>query len=73
MSDIKLYHVGSDAVQELADPAIAIEKTLQTLIEHHLEAFLGVRSGCPARVAGARFLRQPTLTVPAGPSRRATG
>ena len=43
MSDIKLFKVSNNAAQELQGASIAVEKTLQTLIEQHLEAFLGVR------------------------------
>ncbi len=43
MSDIKLFHINDDAAQELQGTSIAVEKTLQTLIETHLEVFLGVR------------------------------
>jgi predicted transport protein len=43
MSDIKLFHISDDAAQELQGTSIAIEKTLQALIENHLEVFLGVR------------------------------
>src|SRR2546430_7985928 len=43
MSDIKLFHVSSGSAQELQGTSIAIEKTLQILIETHLEVFLGVR------------------------------
>lgn len=43
MSDIKLFHVRSGSAQELQGTSIAIEKTLQTVIENHLEVFLGVR------------------------------
>src|SRR6266571_5650394 len=43
MSDIKLFHVSNGSAQELQGTSIAIEKTLQILIENHLEVFLGVR------------------------------
>lgn len=43
MSDIKLFRVINSSAQELQGTSIAIEKTLQTLIEQHLEVFLGVR------------------------------
>src|SRR3989442_12882552 len=43
MSDIKLFHINDDAAQELQGTSIAVERTLQTLIETHLEVFLGVR------------------------------
>jgi len=43
MSDIKLFQVDDGKAQELAASAIAIEKTLQTLIERNLDPMLGVR------------------------------
>lgn len=43
MGDIKLFHIDGKHVSELAGQAVAVEKSLQTLIERHLEAFLGVR------------------------------
>ena len=43
MSDIKLFRVGSTSVQELEGRSAAVEKSIQTLIEQHLDAFLGVR------------------------------
>src|SRR6266567_2818717 len=43
MSDIKLFKVSNGAVQELQGASIAVEKTLQTLIENYLDAFLGIR------------------------------
>lgn len=43
MSDIKLFRVAGEAVQELIGHSAAVEKSIQILIEKHLEAFLGVR------------------------------
>lgn len=43
MSDIKLFRIHSDSVDEIKSASMALEKSLQTLIEHHLEDFLGVR------------------------------
>ena len=43
MSDIKVFRLNSDTVTELEGRSAEIEKSLQTLIEKHLEAFLGVR------------------------------
>lgn len=43
MSDIKLFRTDSAAVTELLGSAVALEKSLQTLIERNMEAFLGVR------------------------------
>src|SRR5947207_6625433 len=43
MSDIKLFKVSNGSAQELKGASIAVEKTIQTLIENHLEAFLGIR------------------------------
>lgn len=43
MSDIKLFRIADNKVVELDGQSIAVEKSLQTLIENHLDAFLGVR------------------------------
>jgi hypothetical protein len=43
MSDIKLFRIGGGAVEELAGSSVALEKSLQSLMEKHLDAFLGVR------------------------------
>jgi predicted transport protein len=43
MSDIKLFRTDSALVTELRGSAVALEKSLQTLIERNMEAFLGVR------------------------------
>jgi predicted transport protein len=43
MSDIKLFRTVGTEVIELEGSAVALEKSLQTLIERHMEAFLGVR------------------------------
>lgn len=42
MSDIKLFRIGSGQVSEVASTSVALEKSLQTLMERNLEAFLGV-------------------------------
>jgi predicted transport protein len=43
MSDLKLFRLGSGGVTEIPGSAVALEKSLQNLIEANLEAFLGVR------------------------------
>ena len=43
MSDIKLFRTRGTGVEELSGSAVALEKSLQTLIEQNMEAFLGVR------------------------------
>ena len=43
MSDIKLFRVGDSNVTELPGASVAVEKTLQELIEKHLDTFLGVK------------------------------
>jgi len=43
MSDIKLFRLDGSKVTRLASTSVALEKSLQTLIEQHLEEFLGVR------------------------------
>jgi len=43
MGDIKLFQMSDSGVRELEGHAVAVEKSLQTLIEKQLEPFLGVR------------------------------
>ncbi len=43
MSDIKLFKLGNCTVQELPGRSVALEKSLQELMERNLETFLGVR------------------------------
>jgi predicted transport protein len=43
MSDIKLFKTNHSNVQELSGKSVALEKSLQDLMEKNLEAFLGVR------------------------------
>jgi len=43
LADIKLFQLDSDLVRELRAESVDIEKSLQSLLEQHLESFLGVR------------------------------
>lgn len=43
MSDIKLFRTDGGTVSQLEGTCVALEKSLQTLIEQHLEIFLGIR------------------------------
>ena len=43
MSDIKLFRYATESATELTGKSVAIEKTLQKLIESQMETFLGVR------------------------------
>lgn len=43
MSDIKLFDIQGGRVEELEGQSVALEKSLQGLIEKNMEAFLGVR------------------------------
>lgn len=43
MSDIKLFKINNSAVAELSGKSVALEKSLQDLMEKNLETFLGVR------------------------------
>ncbi|MGA9396717.1 MAG: hypothetical protein WBV22_00540, partial [Anaerolineaceae bacterium] len=43
MSDIKLFQIAGNAVKPIDGQSVAVEKSMQTLIEKHLEVFLGVR------------------------------
>lgn len=43
MSDIKLFRMQGQSVSELPGTSVAVEKSLQHMIESNLEAFLGIR------------------------------
>jgi hypothetical protein len=43
MSDIKLFRLSGVLPEEIEGTSSPLERSLQTLIERHLEAFLGVR------------------------------
>lgn len=43
MSDIKLFHIAKNKITELEGKSVSVEKSLQTLIESHLEDFLGIK------------------------------
>ena len=43
MSDIKLFRTDGELVTQLEWHSVALEKSLQTLIEKHLDVFLGIR------------------------------
>lgn len=43
MSDVKLFRVLPAGVEELSAGIVAVERSLQTLIERHLSTFLGLR------------------------------
>ncbi|WP_071458600.1 DUF5655 domain-containing protein [Bacillus massilinigeriensis] len=43
MGDIKLFRINGENAEELAGLAVAIEKSLQNIMERHLETFLGIR------------------------------
>lgn len=43
MSDIKLFRIAGNTVSQVEGQSMAVERSLQTLLENHLEAFLGVR------------------------------
>ena len=43
MSDIKLFKLVGDSVTSLPSSSVALEKSLQTLMEQNLEALMGIR------------------------------
>ena len=43
MGDIKFFKIDNDNVQELHGHSVSLEKSLQSLIEKHLDAFLGIK------------------------------
>lgn len=54
MSDIKLFRLTPTAVEELDGQSVALEKSLQTQIEQHLDTFLGVQFLATEHGTGAR-------------------
>jgi predicted transport protein len=43
MSDIKLFHMKTNQIEELSGHSVQIEKSLQTLFENNLDTLLGIR------------------------------
>ena len=43
MSDLKLFHIKDDGVTELPGEGMALEKSLQNLIEKNMEPMFGTR------------------------------
>lgn len=43
MADIKLFRIENNQVEELPAESVAVEKSLQSLLEKHLDSFLDVR------------------------------
>jgi predicted transport protein len=43
MSDLKIFRTDANPISELKGSSVALEKSLQTLIENNLETFLGVK------------------------------
>jgi len=43
MSEIRLFRLSDDSVEPIVGSAVVLEKSLQTLIERHAEALLGIR------------------------------
>src|ERR1700688_946849 len=52
MADIKLFQLQSDSARELRAESVDIEKSLQSLMEQHLDSFLGVRFLATEHVTG---------------------
>jgi predicted transport protein len=52
LADIKLFQLECDSVRELPAESVDIEKSLQSLLEQHLESFLGVRFLASEHVTG---------------------
>src|SRR3984957_6819002 len=52
LADINLFQLQSDSARELRAESVDIEKSLQSLMEQHLESFLGVRFVATEYVTG---------------------
>lgn len=59
MSDIKLFRIDNAMVSELAGKSMALEKSLQTLMENNLETLLGVRF----LASSTRLMNRPYLVT----------
>ena len=53
MSDLKLFHITNGSAQELKGKSVALEVSLQRLIEANMEALFGVRFLATEYVTGA--------------------
>lgn len=54
MSDVKIFRYNLTGATELSGKSVALEKTLQTLIESQMETFLGVRFLATEHDTGAK-------------------
>jgi len=54
MSDIKLFRIKGDRAEEIDSQSVSLEKSLQGLIEKHLETLLGVRFLATEHSTGAK-------------------
>jgi hypothetical protein len=55
LADIKLFQLHADSARELRAESVDIEKSLQSLMEQHLESFLGVRFLATEYVTGKTY------------------
>lgn len=55
MGDIKLFKTTASGVEQLEGKSVALEKSLQTLFEKHLDAFLGIRFLATEYSTGKKF------------------
>jgi RecB family endonuclease NucS len=53
MRDAKLFRIGQDSVEALPSHSAALEKSLQSVIERHLDTLLGVRFVATEHTTGA--------------------
>lgn len=54
MGDIKFFRITGDTIEELHGQSVTLEKSLQKLIEQHLETFLGIRFLASEYLTGKR-------------------
>jgi len=52
VGDIKVFRIDGEGVSELPGTSVAVEKSLQALIERHMDTFLGVRFLASERSTG---------------------
>ncbi|WP_337958016.1 hypothetical protein [Guptibacillus sedimenti] len=63
MGDIKLFKLGTESITELEGQSVSVEKSIQEIMEQHLETFLGVRFLASEYTTGKSMLVESTTWV----------
>ncbi len=63
LGDIKLFKLGTESITELEGQSVSVEKSIQEIMEQHLETFLGVRFLASEYTTGKSMLVESTTWV----------